>query len=72
MTPGSVLFFHSNLLHTSADNTSDNSRYSFIIAYNALNNPQLTEQKTAQQNPCPVSSDDAILKYNPLSLAALK
>ncbi len=63
MQPGAVLFFHSNLLHTSADNPSDHSRYSFIIAYNALNNPQLTDKKTSQQHPCPVSSPDTILKF---------
>ncbi len=70
MTPGSVLFFDCNLLHTSADNTSDNSRYSFIIAYNALSDPQLTDVKTAHQTPCPVSSEDSITNFAPALVSA--
>ena len=62
MTPGSVLFFHCNLLHTSAKNTSDHDRRAFIICYNALGNPQLTEKKTSESRPCPVSPDNAILE----------
>ena len=60
MTPGSVLFFHCNLLHTSAKNTSDRDRRAFIICYNALGNPQLTDRKTSESRPCPVSPDSAI------------
>ena len=37
---GDALFFHSNLLHTSARNDSDMRRWAFLIAYNrASNNP---------------------------------
>ena len=61
MRPGSVLFFHCNLLHTSAENTSSQDRRAFIICYNALGNPQLTERKTSEVRPCPVSPDDSIL-----------
>ena len=61
MTPGSVLFFHCNLLHTSEQNTSDKDRRAFIICYNAFGNPQLSEKKTSENRPCPVSSDNAIL-----------
>ena len=40
MDPGDVLFFHSNLLHASAENTSDKPRWSMICCYNAArNNP---------------------------------
>jgi ectoine hydroxylase-related dioxygenase (phytanoyl-CoA dioxygenase family) len=35
MDPGSALFFHSNLLHASAQNTSENSRWSLISCYTA-------------------------------------
>ena len=62
MTPGSALFFHSNLLHASGPNHSDRHRRAFIICYNALGNPQLTEKKTSEQRPCPVGPDDAILR----------
>jgi ectoine hydroxylase-related dioxygenase (phytanoyl-CoA dioxygenase family) len=62
MSPGSTLFFHSNLLHSSGPNDSDKHRRSFIMCYNALANPQFTETKTFEQRPCPVSADDAILQ----------
>lgn len=40
MEPGDALFFHSNLLHASDENKSDNSRWSMICCYNkATNNP---------------------------------
>jgi ectoine hydroxylase-related dioxygenase (phytanoyl-CoA dioxygenase family) len=65
MRPGSALFFHCNLLHTSAPNTSDYHRRSFIICYNALHNPQFVAEDAPNRIsrvPCPVSPDDAILK----------
>ena len=40
LKPGSAVFFHSNLLHRSDQNTSDNPRWAFICCYNsALNDP---------------------------------
>jgi ectoine hydroxylase-related dioxygenase (phytanoyl-CoA dioxygenase family) len=40
MNPGDALFFHCNLLHSSAPNHSDHSRWSMICCYNrADNNP---------------------------------
>lgn len=62
MTPGAVLFFHCNLLHASSPNTSDKHRRAFIMTFNALANPQLGE-RTTQPGACPVSADDAILKF---------
>lgn len=66
MAPGSVLFFHSNLLHMSGPNDSPRHRRSFIICYNALGNPQLdgfASGKTSEQRPCPVGADDALLRF---------
>ncbi|MDB5079680.1 MAG: hypothetical protein JWP00_1604 [Chloroflexi bacterium] len=63
MEPGTVLFFDSNLLHTSAPNDSDYPRRSFIICYNALSNPQFRKKKLCSLEPCPVSSEDAILQF---------
>jgi len=63
MSPGSVLFFHCNLLHSSGPNESDHHRRSFIMCYNALGNPQFAEPRTGEWRPCPVGSDDAILKF---------
>jgi hypothetical protein len=51
----------------SGPNDSTKHRRSFIMCYNALDNPQFTEfsggKKTAEQRPCPVSPDDAILRF---------
>jgi ectoine hydroxylase-related dioxygenase (phytanoyl-CoA dioxygenase family) len=58
MTPGSVLFFHSNLLHSSSPNNSDRDRRAFITCYNALSNPALLSGRDNLQQPCPTGSDD--------------
>ncbi|MCQ6562033.1 phytanoyl-CoA dioxygenase family protein [Paenibacillus mendelii] len=63
LRPGSVLFFHSNLLHASSANESDNHRRSFIMCYTAASNPQLTEDGVRLRPSCPVGDDDAILRY---------
>jgi hypothetical protein len=63
MAPGSALFFHCNLLHSSAPNDSDTDRRSFIMCYNALANPQFAERKTSESRPCPVGPDDAIQRF---------
>lgn len=39
MAPGDVCFFHSNTLHCSDANTSENSRWTLICCYNAARNP---------------------------------
>jgi ectoine hydroxylase-related dioxygenase (phytanoyl-CoA dioxygenase family) len=70
MKPGSVLFFHCNLLHSSAPNLSERPRRSVIMCYNALANPQINVgyednhnlKVRAEARACPVSADDAILK----------
>ena len=64
MSPGAVLFFDCNLLHTSAPNESDRHRRAFIVCYNTLANPQLGGKQTSEQRPCPVSPDDAILRLD--------
>lgn len=68
MNPGDALFFHCNLFHSSDPNMSDKHRRSFIMCYNALGNPQFREQKTFEERPCPVSEDDAILRYAALAV----
>ena len=39
MEPGTALFFHSNLLHRSDPNESENSRWALICCYSAASNP---------------------------------
>jgi len=63
ITPGSCVFFHSNLLRTSGPNESEKPRRSFVMYYSALANPQLAEKQTSEQCPCPVGPDDAIAQY---------
>ncbi len=61
MSPGSVLYFDANLVHTSGPNESAHHRRSLIIAYTALGNPQIGTQETASLVRCPVSGEGAIL-----------
>lgn len=70
MKPGSVLFFHCNLLHCSAANLSEYPRRSVIMCYNALANPlleigyqdSLGLKVTAENRACPVGPDDGIIR----------
>ena len=40
LKPGDAMFFHCNVLHCSAQNSSDKRRWAFLVAYNrADNNP---------------------------------
>jgi len=41
--PGDAIFFHSNLLHRSDQNTSDHSRWTLICCYNAKSNDPYKE-----------------------------
>jgi hypothetical protein len=60
MSPGSVLFFHCNLLHSSAANESDKHRRSFIICYNAWGNPQMGKDGLIMREPCKVGTDHLV------------
>ncbi len=53
MKPGSVLFFHSNTLHTSAANESDSHRRSFIVCYTGTHNPQYRDGDWVTRPVCP-------------------
>jgi ectoine hydroxylase len=43
MEPGDALFFHSNLLHRSDQNTSEHSRWSMVCCYNTRHNDPYKE-----------------------------
>jgi len=47
LSPGDVLFFHSNLLHRSNKNESDKARWSLISAYNRSGNIPFNERSTS-------------------------
>jgi ectoine hydroxylase len=62
MDPGDVLFFHCNLLHASAENTSDKPRWSMICCYNAARNNPYKESHHPRYTPLHKVSDSAILE----------
>lgn len=61
MAAGDVLFFHSNLLHASAANESENPRWSMICCYNAARNDPYKDAHHPRYTPLSVVSDSAIL-----------
>jgi ectoine hydroxylase-related dioxygenase (phytanoyl-CoA dioxygenase family) len=60
MDPGDVLFFHSNLLHRSDQNRSDNPRWSMICCYNAARNDPYKEAHHPRYTPLSKVPDSAI------------
>jgi ectoine hydroxylase len=62
MDPGDALFFHSNLLHRSDQNTSDNPRWSMICCYNAKSNDPYKDSHHPRYTSLNVVPDDAIVK----------
>jgi hypothetical protein len=60
MDPGDVLFFHSNLLHRSDQNTSDHPRWSMICCYNAAHNDPYKESHHPRYTPLKKVPDSAI------------
>ncbi|HMF70462.1 MAG TPA: phytanoyl-CoA dioxygenase family protein [Flavitalea sp.] len=69
LQPGSVLFFHSNLLHMSDANLSDKPRWSLISAYNMSYNKPFREKNTSCITPVQTVSDEAILQSSDQSLS---
>lgn len=65
---GDVLFFHSNLLHRSAENLSENARWSIISAYNLSYNIPFKEENHSCIEPIRRVSDKDLLDkgYMPL------
>ena len=61
MEPGDVLFFHSNLLHRSDQNRSDNPRWSMICCYNAARNDPYKESHHPRYTPLSKVADSEIL-----------
>ena len=51
LDPGSALFFHSNLLHRSDANQSDDPRWTLICCYNAARNEPYRESQHPSYRP---------------------
>ena len=60
MNPGDALFFHSNLLHASARNDSDQPRWSMICCYNTKTNNPYKESHHPSYTPLAKVADEAI------------
>lgn len=63
LQPGDALFFHSNLLHRSAANLSDNSRWSLISCYNRSANIPYNEPSASSTLPLQTVPDEALLQW---------
>src|SRR5665647_220706 len=64
MKPGDALFFHSNLLHRSEANLSENSRWSLISCYNRTGNIPYNEPSGSSTVPLEVVPDEAMLQWD--------
>ncbi|MCX6331112.1 MAG: phytanoyl-CoA dioxygenase family protein [Bacteroidetes bacterium] len=67
--PGDALFFHSNILHRSEANLSENARWSIISCYSSQSNLAYNETSTSWQTPIEVVADDAITNWESTSLS---
>jgi len=70
LQPGDALFFHSNLIHRSEANLSDNSRWSLISCYNLQSNPAYRENSSSWKLPVEIVPDQAILGREAGNLAS--
>jgi hypothetical protein len=62
MEPGGGLFFHANLLHASAKNTSPRPRWALICCYNAARNDPYKDSHHPRYNKLDRVDDDSILR----------
>jgi len=60
MRPGDVVFFHSNTLHRSDQNRSENPRWSMICCYNAARNDPYKDSHHPRYTPLSKVPDSAI------------
>lgn len=61
--PGDVLFFHANLLHSSDENKSSDSRRTLIVCFNTKSNNPYKDSGHASYSPMKVSSYNSIMEY---------
>ena len=60
---GDALFFHSNLLHRSEANLSNNSRWSLISVYNRKSNVPYNEPSQSSTLPLQAVPDEALMEW---------
>jgi len=61
--PGDVLFFHANLLHSSDENKSSDSRRTLIVCFNTKSNNPYKDSGHASYSLMKVSSYNSIMEY---------
>ncbi len=61
--PGDALFFHSNLLHSSDKNKSNDSRRTLIVCFNTKSNNPYKDSGHASYSPMQVSIYNSIMEY---------
>jgi ectoine hydroxylase len=59
--PGDAVFFHCNLLHSSAPNHSERPRWTFICCYNAARNDPYRDSHHPRYTPLATVADEAVL-----------
>ena len=64
LKPGDALFFHCNLLHTSAANESEDPRYALIAAYNAKSNDPTKLHHHPAYHDLRMLGSDAVINCN--------
>ncbi|MES2265976.1 MAG: phytanoyl-CoA dioxygenase family protein [Bacteroidota bacterium] len=69
LEPGDALFFHSNLLHRSEANLSDEPRWSIISCYSLQSNLAYNETSTSWKTPVNIVPNEAILEWDAGSLS---
>lgn len=62
MAPGDAVFFHSNTLHASGANKSENSRWAMICCYNAASNDPYKESHHPGYTPLAKVEDSEVLR----------
>lgn len=68
LNAGDALFFHSNILHRSEANTSENSRWSLISVYNRSSNVPYNEPSGYSTIPVEAVPDEALLQWQTTGL----
>jgi len=70
MAPGDTVFFHSNTLHRSDQNRSENPRWSMICSYNAARNDPYRDSHHPRYTPLVKVPDAKIREYGERRFAA--
>ncbi len=70
LEPGGAIFFHANLLHCSAQNTSPDPRWALICCYNAARNNPYKESRHPRYTPLEKWPDSRIREVGGKQLAA--